>query len=227
MKIEKTDLGIGEKHEGKVRDSYFLEDEIVMISTDRISAFDVVLGTIPYKGQILNQLSAFWFEQTKNIVQNHLISVPDPNVSVVRKYNPIPLEIIIRGHVRDSKGNWNELAEPIMTPSTKAERGFHDKPISREEIIDGKILTNTEYKNVEYIVLQLFNFGKNLTRKRGKQFILMDTKYELAQGRDGKLVLIDEIHTPDSSRTIGQYDKEFLRAWLKEKGYLKKDRLEF
>ncbi|MBI2043274.1 phosphoribosylaminoimidazolesuccinocarboxamide synthase [Candidatus Pacearchaeota archaeon] len=219
MNLEKTNLDIGKKHEGKVRDSYFLEDKIIMITTDRISAFDVVLGTIPCKGQILNQLSAFWFGETEHIIQNHLIEVPDPNTLVVKRCNPIPLEIIVRGHIRRPDNSWKEIETPIVTPTTKAAKGFHDQPITKEEIIGTGVLTEKEYEEIKYKALELFNFGKNLTLSKGEEFTLLDTKYEFARGADGKLVLIDEIHTPDSSRTKGQYDKEFLRTWLKERGY--------
>ena len=217
--IDKTNLGFGKRYEGKVRDSYFLDDRIIMIATDRISAFDKVLGTIPFKGQLLNQLSAFWFNETRNIVQNHLVDVPDPNTSIVKRYYPLPLEIIVRGHVRNSNGIWSELDKPVVTPSTKAERGFHDEPITKYEIIEKKILTKKEFSEVEYVALELFKFGKNLTYKRDKSLTLLDTKYEFARDSNGNLVLIDEIHTPDSSRTRGQFDKEFLRLWLKERGY--------
>lgn len=216
--IDKTDLNIGKKHDGKVRDSYFLDDKIIMIATDRVSVFDQVVGTIPFKGQILNQLSAFWFDQTRHIVQNHLIDVPDPNTSIVRKYTPIPLEIIVRGHIKKN-GLWERLDKPIMTPTTKAEKGYHDEPITQEEILSQNILTKKQLLETEYVALELFDFGRNLTYKSGKEFELLDTKYEFAFNEENDLILIDEIHTPDSSRTMGQFDKEFLRKWFKEKGY--------
>ena len=213
--IERTDFPIGKRYEGKVRDVYDVgKGELVIVTTDRISAFDQVLGTIPYKGQILNELSAFWFEKTKQIVPNHFIKVIDPNISVVRKLERIPLEIIVRGHFRLGDV-WQELDEPIVTPTTKEKIG-HDLPIDRDEIIKRKILVEEEYDRISGYALELFIFGRNLSYRLDEGFTLFDAKYEFGKDSAGNIILMDEIHTPDCSRTQGQFDKEFLREWLKK-----------
>ena len=254
--LYKTNFKIGKKYEGKVRDNYILNDKRIIITTDRISAFDRVLCTIPFKGQVLNQTSAFWFEKTKNIVKNHVIDVPDPNVMVVRECKPYPVEIVVRGYitgvtttsawynyekgVRNFCGNTlpeglkknQKFDKPIITPSTKAEHGSHDESISADEIIKRKLVDGKIYRKMEKAALALFDFGTKLVAKNN--LILVDTKYEFGK-LNGELVLIDEAHTPDSSRfwikdtynklfSKGQeqqkLDKEYVRQWLANKGFI-------
>ncbi|MBI2649808.1 phosphoribosylaminoimidazolesuccinocarboxamide synthase [Candidatus Woesearchaeota archaeon] len=254
--LDKTSFKIGRKYEGKVRDNYTLNGKRVIITTDRISAFDRVLCTIPFKGQVLNQTSAFWFGKTKKIVKNHIISVPDPNVMVVKECRPYPVEMVVRGYItgvtttsawysyergiRNFCGNIlpeglkknQKFKKPIITPSTKAEHGLHDESISGEEIIKRGLLDEKIYRKMEKAALALFDFGTKLVAKNN--LILVDTKYEFGE-LDGELVLIDEIHTPDSSRfwIKGTYDrlfskgqepqkldKEYVRQWLAAKGFI-------
>lgn len=256
MNILKTvDLeNLGEKHQGKVRDYYILGSTRIIVTTDRISAFDSILGYIPYKGQVLNQLSAFWFTETVEIVRNHMLSVPDPNVMVVSNAQMIPIEMVVRGYITGVTGTaiWGSYAKgerniygikfpdglhknqkldhPILTPTTKPEVG-HDARLTREEVLQSRIVSEKIYKQIENVSLALYEYGAKLCAKRG--LILVDTKYEFGL-IDGKLILIDEIHTPDSSRfwiketynglfEKGQepenFDKEFLRLWYKERGY--------
>ncbi len=254
--LDKTNFKFGRKYEGKVRDNYILDGKRIIITTDRISAFDRVLCTIPFKGQVLNQASAFWFEKTKNIAKNHLIDVPDPNVMVVHECKPYLIEMVVRGYitgvtktsawynyergVRNFCGNIlpeglrknQRFAKPIITPSTKAGFGFHDEPISREEIIKKGLVDENVYREMERISLALFDFGTRLAAKNN--LILVDTKYEFGS-LNGRLVLIDEVHTPDSSRfwinnTYKQLfskgeepqklDKEYVRQWLANKGFI-------
>ncbi|MDP6548039.1 MAG: phosphoribosylaminoimidazolesuccinocarboxamide synthase, partial [Candidatus Woesearchaeota archaeon] len=231
--LEKTNFNIGKRYEGKVRDNYLLGDKRLIITTDRISAFDRVLCTIPFKGQVLNQTSAFWFEKTKNIVKNHVIGVPDPNVTVARECKLIPVEMVVRGYltgvtttsawynyekgVRDFCGNKlpdgmkkdQKFDKPIITPSTKAEKGAHDESVSGEEMIKRGIVDEKIYRQMEKVAIELYNFGKELVAKNN--LILVDTKYEFGLDEDGNLTLIDEIHTPDSSRfwIKDTYDKLF------------------
>ena len=254
--LDKTNFKFGKKYEGKVRDNYTFDDKRIIITTDRISAFDRVLCTIPFKGQVLNQTAAFWFEKTKNIIENHVISIPDPNVMLVKECKPLPVEMVVRGYitgvtttsawynyekgVRNFCGNIlpeglkknQKLAKPIITPSTKAEHGAHDESVSGEEIIKRKVVDEKLYRQMEKASLALFDFGTKLIVKNN--LILVDTKYEFGE-LNGKLVLIDEAHTPDSSRFWikntydklfyqGQepqkLDKEYVRMWLSEKGFI-------
>ncbi|HEY6099865.1 MAG TPA: phosphoribosylaminoimidazolesuccinocarboxamide synthase [Anaeromyxobacter sp.] len=260
---------LGELYRGKVRDNYSRGDRIVMITTDRISAFDHVLGTIPFKGEVLSRLTAFWFDKVKDIAPTHLLEVPDPSVQVVKRAKPLPIEIVIRGYItgslwRDYEAGragaygipWpkglvkdQKLEKPIVTPSTKAEYGKHDEPISEQEILSRKLVLPDVWKEATTIAHRLFQRGQEWAAKRG--LILVDTKYEMgiveeggsaghrggasAEPRGGKLVVIDEIHTPDSSRywvaqgyadrfAKGQdqemLDKENIRQWLiKEHGF--------
>ena len=220
--LEKTDLKIGKKYEGKVRDNYLLGDKRIIITTDRISAFDRVLCTLPFKGQVLNQTSAFWFEKTKNIVKNHVIEVPDPNVTIARECKLIPVEMVVRGYItgvtttsawynyekgiRNFCGNIlpegmkknQKFEKPIITPSTKAEKGSHDESVSGEEIIKRGLVDKEMYNKMEKTAIALYTFGNKLVAKNN--LILVDTKYEFGLDADGNLTLIDEIHTPDSSR---------------------------
>ncbi len=257
--LEKTnfDFGKAKKYFGKVRDNYILDARRIMITTDRISAFDVVLTTLPFKGQVLNQMSQFWFEKTKGIVQNAVIDVPDPNVTVARNCKPIMVEFVVRGYitgvtttsiwynyergVREFCGHKlpnnlrkdEKLPLPLLTPSTKAEKGQHDESVSREDIIHRGLLTAAEFDKIAEISMKLFEFGQKTAAKQG--IILVDTKYEFGYDENGKVTLIDEIHTPDSSRfwfadtydeLFGQgkeqrkIDKEYVRKWLSDRGFV-------
>lgn len=211
--------GIGERQQGKVRESYVQKDRRIIVTTDRISAFDCIIGTIPFKGQVLNQLAGFWFEKTRSIVPNHVISIPDPNVMVVHECEQLPLEFIVRGYitgvtktsawynyeqgVRNFCGNPlpeglkkdQKLAKPILTPTTKHEK--HDRPISREEAIREGLIDAATYDAAADICFRLFAAGVKHAASRG--LILVDTKYELGR-LNGQLVVSDEVHTPDSSR---------------------------
>lgn len=236
-------------YHGKVRDVYNINDELlVMIATDRLSAFDVVLPKgIPYKGQILNQIATKMMDLTKDIVPNWLIDTPDPNVAVGHLCEPFKVEMVIRGYLaghaareyaagkrilcgvslsEDLKEN-DLLPQPIITPSTKADNGEHDEDISREEIISKGIVSEEDYLVLEHYTRSLFQRGTSIAAASG--LILVDTKYEFGKTKDGKIVLIDEIHTPDSSRYFysegyqerqdkgeeqKQLSKEFVRQWL-------------
>ncbi len=241
----------GEYYRGKVRDNYFLDDKIVMVTSDRVSAFDHVLGTIPFKGQILNEIALFWFEKTKHIVPNHIISSPDPQVLLAKKAKTLPVEVIVRQYITGSL--WREYSNgingqygfmipenlqqnqkfesAILTPSTKAEYGLHDEPISKNEIIDQGLVNKEIYEKAESYALQLFEEGQKWANERG--LILVDTKYEFGIYND-ELIVIDEIHTPDSSRywVKAEYEKRFnnkesqlmldkenIRQWLIEKDF--------
>jgi len=236
-------------YKGKVRDVYYLEDNlVVMVASDRISAFDVVMPRgIPYKGQILNQIAVKMMNETNDIVPNWLIDSPDPNVSIGHLCKPFKIEMVIRGYLSGhasreyKKGNriicgvsmpeeMNEndkFPEPIITPATKAEFGNHDEDISKQEIINRGLVSKDDYEILENYTKLLFERGSKLANDRG--LILVDTKYEFGKTIDGKIVLIDEIHTPDSSRYFykegylerqlngepqKQLSKEFVRQWL-------------
>lgn len=252
--LKGTSFNFGKKHTGKVRDTYILDDKRIIITTDRQSAFDKVLGHIPYKGAVLNQLAAFWFEKTSDIIGNHMISVPDPNVSIVQNCELVPIEMVVRGYITgvtdtsiwgsyergerviygikfpDGLKKNQKLPEPVITPTTKADSG-HDERLTEDEIIAKKIVSKEVWEQMKTAALAIFKRGSEICDKAG--IILADTKYEFGM-RDGKLVLIDEVHTPDSSRfwmksTYGErfekglepesYDKEPLRIWFKEQGY--------
>lgn len=243
------------KLQGKVRDFYKIDGKRILITTDRISAFDRVLGFIPYKGQVLNQLSEFWFDKTRDIVANHLIEVIHPNVSVAKEAKSYPVEMVVRGYITGvtSTSIWRayelgerviygltfpdglkknqQLPTPIITPTTKAEHGKHDERVSHEEILKRKLVPPRVLKKMEEVSLALYQRGNEICKKRG--LILVDTKYEFADYK-GKLMLIDEIHTPDSSRfwraesyrerykkglEPENFDKEFFRIWYTKKGY--------
>ena len=244
--------GIQSVFHGKVRDVYFLEgDLIAMVATDRISAFDVVLPEgIPYKGQVLNQIAAGQLDATAHLVPNWKIATPDPMVTVGHRCEPFKVEMIVRGYIAGSawrayqagerticgielpeglKEN-ERLSHPIITPTTKADEG-HDENISREEIIASGLISEEDYKVIEQYTRTLFEEGTRIARERG--LILVDTKYEFGK-KDGKVILIDEIHTPDSSRYFyldgyeerqakgepqRQLSKEFVRQWLIEQGF--------
>lgn len=245
---------LGKKYSGKVRDFYLLDDKRIIITTDRLSAFDRVLGCFPFKGQALNELSEFWFKKTSDIIQNHMISVPDPNVMIVKNCQLIPIEMVIRGYISGvtntsiwgsyEKGNRiiygikfpeglrknQKLPESVITPTTKAEKG-HDERLTEKEILKRRIVTPKIWNQMKETALKLFERGTKICQKAG--IILVDTKYEFGL-LDGKLMLIDEIHTPDSSRfwvkktykekfSKGEepdnFDKEFLRIWYSQRGY--------
>ena len=241
------------KYKGKVREVIYLENDlIVIITTDRLSAFDVVLPKgIPYKGQILNQISLHMLNSTKSIVPNWLITSPDPIVSIGKRCEPFKVEMIIRGYLsghaaREYKkgkryisgvkmpNNMNEndpFEIPIITPSTKSDNG-HDEDISKEEILDKGLISERDYEKIESYTNILFEKGSKIASERG--LILVDTKYEFGKSKDGEILLIDEIHTPDSSRYFyldgyeerqkkfknqKQLSKEFARQWLISKGF--------
>jgi phosphoribosylaminoimidazole-succinocarboxamide synthase len=238
-------------YRGKVRDVYSFEKTLLMVASDRISAFDVVLPEpIPYKGQILNQIASEYLEGTRHIVPNWLESTPDPNVSIGKKCDPFQVEMVIRGYLtghawreyRDGKRALcgvampegmkenDKFPKPILTPTTKAHEG-HDEDISREDILAQGIVSEEDYIKLENYTTELFEFGTQLAAKRG--LILVDTKYEFGK-HEGEIYLIDEIHTPDSSRYFykegyemrqskgekqKQLSKEFVRQWLIENGF--------
>jgi len=245
--LRQLDLpALGELYRGKVRDNYSRGDRIVMVTTDRVSAFDHVLGTIPFKGEVLSRLTAFWFEKVKDIAPTHLVDVPDPSVMVVKRARALPVEIVIRGYItgslwRDYQSGkagaygieWakglkkdQRFDQAIITPSTKAEYGKHDEPISEAEILKQGLVTPEVWKEATAVAHRLFARGQEWAKTRG--LILVDTKYEMGIA-DGKLVVIDEIHTPDSSRywvadgyedrfargvEQQMLDKENIRQWL-------------
>ncbi len=256
--LEKTDFkNLGSLYEGKVRDCYITKDRRVIVVTDRLSAFDRVLGTIPFKGQVLNQIADYWFKQTEGLAKNHVLSVPDPNVMIGRECQPLKAEFVMRayltgvtstsiwrayergdrifcGHQLPEKMKKNErLPKPILTPSTKAEKGDHDRSVSRAELIEMGAISAEDFDKAATIAHRLFEFGQKRAAERG--LILVDTKYELAKNPEGEIVVIDEIHTPDSSRywysdsyetrlSAGEepksLDKEYVRRWLAEnRGY--------
>ncbi|EKD89846.1 MAG: hypothetical protein ACD_32C00128G0002 [uncultured bacterium] len=251
----------GKKHQGKVRDSYQVGEKRIIITTDRQSAFDRVLGFIPFKGQVLTQISKFWFEKTEDIIQNHLISVPDPNVMLTKNCKVIPIEMVVRGYITGvtdtsiwgsyEKGERiiygikfpeglsknQKLPESVITPTTKAEAG-HDERLTEKEILQKEIVTPKIWKEMKKAALAIFERGQKICQKAG--IILVDTKYEFGLDEKGKLILVDEVHTPDSSRywikktykerlkkglEPESYDKEPLRIWFKEQGYTGKGKI--
>lgn len=247
---------LGDKYEGKVRDNYSKGERRILIVTDKLSAFDRIITHIPFKGQVLNQIAQFWFENTKDIVGNHAIDFPDPNAVVAKECKALPVEMVVRGYLtgvtstsvwthyknggRNFCGNelpdgmsWNQKFEkPILTPSTKAVQGEHDESVSKEEVLERTDITEEQFNYMAEKSLELFDRGVEIAAKQG--IILVDTKYEFGMDDSGEIVLIDEIHTPDSSRfwyadeyqmrfeneeTQKKIDKEYLREWLAEKGF--------
>jgi phosphoribosylaminoimidazole-succinocarboxamide synthase len=245
-------------YRGKVREVYNINDQyLVMVATDRLSAFDVVLPKgIPYKGQILNQIATKFMDLTKDIVPNWLIATPDPNVAVGYLCEPFKVEMVIRGYLSghaareyaigkrtlcgvtlvDGLKENDRLPTPIITPTTKADNGEHDEDISREAILSKGIVSEQDYLILEKYTRDLYQRGTEIAASRG--LILVDTKYEFGKTKDGKIVLIDEIHTPDSSRYFylegyqerqdsgeeqKQLSKEFVRRWLIENGFQGKE----
>jgi phosphoribosylaminoimidazole-succinocarboxamide synthase len=243
---------LGSRYRGKVRDVYRKDDRLFLVATDRLSAFDKVLTTIPFKGEVLNRLAQFWFEKTAHVAKNHLLDVPDPNVTVARATQPFPIEVVVRGYltgslwrdvekgehrvygvpIPDGMGKDAAFPTPILTPSTKAAPGEHDAPMSEAEILVRGLATAKEWGAIREAALGLFREGQAWARSRG--LLLVDTKYEF--GKVGStLYVIDEMHTPDSSRywraaeyesrlRTGQdqamLDKETVRQWLiRERGF--------
>jgi len=257
LALEHTDLpGLGSKYEGKVRDNYTREGTRFIVVTDRISAFDRVLGTVPFKGQVLNRLAAWWFDKTKDIVPNHVIRVPDPNVLECVECTPVLVEMVVRAYATGTTSTslWThyergvrvfcghklpeglkknqKLPASIVTPTTKAPKGEHDVSGSREEILATGLVTAKDFDEAAVLAMKLFEVGQRMAAERG--LILVDTKYEFGRTKDGRLVVIDEIHTPDSSRfwqaatyearfAAGQdpepLDKDFVRRWYTAQGY--------
>jgi phosphoribosylaminoimidazole-succinocarboxamide synthase len=247
---------LGVRYEGKVRDNYTRDGKRFIVVTDRISAFDRVLGTVPFKGQVLNRLAAWWFEQTKEVAPNHLVGQPDPNVIECVECTPVLVEMVVRAYATGTTSTslWThyergvrlfcghrlpeglrkhqKLPEPILTPTTKAPKGEHDVSGSREEILATGKVTARDFDEAAAIALNLFAAGQRMCAARG--LILVDTKYEFGRTPEGKLVVIDEIHTPDSSRfwksaTYDErfqaghdpepLDKDFVRRWYIGQGY--------
>jgi phosphoribosylaminoimidazole-succinocarboxamide synthase len=245
------------RYEGKVRDNYSTPDgRRVLVVTDRISAFDRVLGTLPLKGQILNRLAAWWFEQTKHVAPNHVLSVPDAQALVAKECRPLPVEMVVRAYVTgvtstsiwtayergervfcghrlpDGLRKHGKLPEPILTPSTKAEKGGHDVSASRAEILAEGRISAAHFDRAAELAMALFRFGQQKCAERG--LLLVDTKYEFGVDASGEIVAIDEIHTPDSSRywfaatyeerlAAGldpeSFDKEYVRRHLAAVGF--------
>lgn len=243
--------GLRSVYHGKVRDVYYFDDILVVVSTDRISAFDHILPkSIPFKGQVLNQLAAYFLKQTSHKIPNWFLSTPDPNVTIGKKCEPIRIEMVVRGYLAgyawrtynagermlcgvrlpDGMKQYDPFPYPIITPATKAEEG-HDEDISKEDIIRHQLVTPEEWETLEKYSLELFRLGTKLAASRN--LILVDTKYEFGRHREG-ILLIDEVHTPDSSRYFlsegyaerqkkcipqVQLSKEFVREWLMERGF--------
>ncbi len=259
--LDATDFAaLGQRIPGKVRDSYLDPErrpgKRTIVVSDRVSCFDRVVGTIPLKGQVLNQMAAFWFEHTRRLAPNHLLEVPDPNVSIVQECRTLPVEFVMRGYLTGSTSTsiWTAyergdrvycghalpdglrrhepLPEPLLTPTTKADFGDHDELTSRAALIESGAISEALFDEAEGIARRLFEEGTRFAAQRG--LILVDTKYEMGLDDAGRIVVIDEIHTPDSSRywrtdgyeqalaagdSPAAIDKEFVRLWLGEQGY--------
>jgi phosphoribosylaminoimidazole-succinocarboxamide synthase len=244
-----TDFAFGKKYQGKVRDAYDLGDKLMLITTDRLTAFDRQLAVIPYKGQVLNLISAWWFEQTADLIPNHLITVPDPNVVIAKKCKVFPIEFVVRGYITGTTSTslWTQyqqgvrhycgisfkdgleknqrLEQAVLTPTTKEKE--HDRPIAPAEIVSEGWMTQADWDEASELALALFKTGTQIAEKHG--LILVDTKYEFGRDQDGRIIVVDEIHTPDSSRywlahnyherlkqglEPENIDKEFLRIWF-------------
>ncbi|MBN1890988.1 MAG: phosphoribosylaminoimidazolesuccinocarboxamide synthase [Thermoflexales bacterium] len=250
------------RESGKVRDIFGLPGRgaikkwRAIVTTDRLSAFDRVLTAVPFKGQVLNQLSAFWFEQSADIVANHILDLPDPNVSLVHDCEPLPVEVVVRGYITgvtqtalwylysqgeryiygydfpDGLRKNQPLPEALVTPTTKGRGGLHDERLSCAEVVERGLLDAQTWEQVQSAALAIFKRGQDIAARGG--LILVDTKYEFGRAPDGELMIIDEVHTPDSSRfwvaasyqdrlAGGQepenFDKEILRLWYAERGY--------
>ena len=251
---------LGQKIQGKVRDIYRRthngREERILITTDRLSGFDRILGLVPYKGQVLTQLSAFWFEQTRDVIGNHLIDLPDPNVTVAYECEMLPVEVVVRGyitgvtqtalwyryslgereiyghHFPDGLQKNQRLPTPIITPTTKDGPTGHDERLTCDEVVEQGFLDRPTWDQVQQAALEIFKRGQEVAAKAG--LILVDTKYEFGRLPGGEVVLIDEVHTPDSSRfwkadtyrarfdaaeEPENFDKEFIRLWYVERGF--------
>ena len=259
--LDATDFpALGQRIPGKVRDSYLDPErrpgKRTIVVSDRVSCFDRVVGTIPLKGQVLNQMAAFWFEHTRRLAPNHLLEVPDPNVSIVQECRTLPVEFVMRGYLTGSTSTsiWTAyergdrvycghalpdglrrhepLPEPLLTPTTKADFGDHDELTSRADLIESGAISEALFDEAEAIARRLFEEGTRFAAQQG--LILVDTKYEMGLDDAGRIIVIDEIHTPDSSRywrtdgyeqalaagdSPAAIDKEFVRLWLGEQGY--------
>jgi phosphoribosylaminoimidazole-succinocarboxamide synthase len=248
--------GLGHKYAGKVRDNYTKDGRRTIVTTDRISAFDRVLGTLPLKGQVLQHVSAFWFEKTRDVAPNHMLDVPDPNVMIAVECEPLGVEMVVRAYLtgvtstsiwthyangrRDFCGHRlpdgmrkdQRLERPLLTPSSKAKAGGHDVSLSREELVASGAVTARDFDEAAELAMTLFAAGERHCAAQG--LILVDTKYELGRDPNGVLRVIDEIHTPDSSRywyrasyearfaqglAPESFDKEYVRRWLADRGF--------
>ena len=257
LALESSDLTLPGKQQGKVRDWYSLTDQRrLIVTSDRLSAFDRNLAVVPYKGQVLNQLAAWWFEQTADVIPNHLISIPDPNCAIVKEVQPLPIEVIVRGYItgvtstalwyryslgereiygytfpKELKKN-QQLSEPIITPTTKGGVTGHDERLTCAEVVENGYLEADDWETIQTAALQIFKRGQEVAELAG--LILVDTKYELGRSDAGEIILIDEVHTPDSSRfwksenyverfeqerEPENFDKEFIRMAYAELGY--------
>jgi phosphoribosylaminoimidazole-succinocarboxamide synthase len=258
LALKNTEVkGLGKRQSGKVRDWYSLNSIRALVATDRISAFDRVLGFIPFRGAVLNKISEFWFQNTRDIIQNHMIGVIDPNIMLVSEVQALSVEVIVRAYITgvtdtslwknyhdgkrviygikfpDGLTKNQKLAKPVITPTTRGTgKGGHDEQITAKEIVKNGLVSQKIWKQIEDAALKIFERGTALYAKAG--LILADTKYEFGVDKRGKLILIDEVHTPDSSRLwvaktykervkAGQepenYDKEFMRLWFAKEGY--------
>ena len=257
LALNETNLPLQGKQSGKVRDWYDLPNgKRLIVTTDRLSAFDRNLACVAYKGQVLNQLSVWWFKRTEDIIPNHLVSVPDPNAAIVRRVMPIPVEVIVRGYITGvtSTALWyryslgereiygykfpeglrknQQLPKPIITPTTKGGATGHDERLTCAEVVEKGLLDSRTWDQIQDAALTIFKRGQDVAKKTG--LILVDTKYEFGLTDDGSVMLIDEVHTPDSSRfwldrtyadrfagglEPENFDKEFVRLAFADKGY--------
>ncbi|MEW6282984.1 MAG: phosphoribosylaminoimidazolesuccinocarboxamide synthase, partial [Candidatus Eremiobacterota bacterium] len=255
--FERSWLNLPDRREGKVRESYALgEGKRLFVTTDRLSAFDRVLGCVPYKGQVLNQLAAWWFDRTGDIIPNHKLAVPDPNALVAVEAEPLPVEVVVRGYITGVTGTslWyryslgereiyghrfpdglrknQRLESAVVTPTTKGGPSGHDERLTCAEVVDRGHLDRDTWERVSAAALGLFARGQEVAAGRG--LLLVDSKYEFGRTPDGRVILIDELHTPDSSRFWGaasyparfergeepvSLDKEFVRLAFAERGY--------
>ncbi len=254
---ESSDLPLSSRTSGKVRDWYDLpQSRRLLVTTDRLSAFDRNLAVVPFKGQVLNQLSAWWFDKTADLIDNHILTIPDPNAAVVTEVNPFPVEVIVRGYITGvtETALWRryelgereiygysfgpglkknqQLPEPIITPTTKGGATGHDERLTCAEVVSQSYLDDTSWQKIQTAALAIFKRGQEVARSAG--MILVDTKYEFGLAPDGRILLIDEVHTPDSSRfwkadsyqqrfDAGEepenFDKEFIRRVYADLGY--------
>lgn len=257
LALAETNLPLPGKRAGKVRDAYPLDGErVLFVTTDRLSAFDRILAAVPFKGQVLNQLAAWWFEQTRDIISNHALAVPDPNALVARAAQPFRVEVIVRGFItgvtttalwyryalgeREIYGHHfpeglrknQALPSPIVTPTTKGDAGAHDERLTSAQVVSAGYLDAKAWDTVQSAALELFARGQKIARQAG--LILVDTKYEFGRAPDGTILLIDEMHTPDSSRfwqadtyaarfeqgdEPENFDKEFVRLAYAKQNY--------